>query len=48
MVSFELFLEASVFSSTLLYDFVVLEKCSQTMLKQVWLVVKLMDIDIRL
>ena len=47
MVFFELFLETSVFSSIFLYDFVVLEKCYQTMLKLVWLVIKWIDFDIR-
>ena len=47
MVFFELLVEASVFSSIFLYDFVVLEKCYQTMLKLVWLVIKLIDFDIQ-
>ena len=47
MVFFELFLEASVFSSTLLYDFVVFDKCSRITLKLVRLVIKLIDIDIQ-
>ena len=47
MVLFELLVEVSVFSSIFLYDFVVLEKCYQTMLKLVWLVIKLIDFDIR-
>ena len=33
MVFFELLVEANVFSSIFLYDFVVLEKYSETMLK---------------
>ena len=47
LVSLELFLEANVFSSIFLYDFVALEKRYRTMLKVVWRVIKLIDRDTR-